>query len=70
MTGLALLDQQMVVSVSIDGTIRRWSLREKDIELAKKKAKALIEEQPGSHKGSMLTAEEEQELADLMGEED
>ncbi|KAI5841783.1 WD40-repeat-containing domain protein [Morchella snyderi] len=72
--------QDMVVSVSIDGTVRRWSLRHDDLLKAveEKKKKALEqgtgeqeEEEAGKKKGeSLLTAEEERELAELMEEDE
>lgn len=65
MTGLALLDST-VVSVGIDGTIRQWSLRpdelQKTVELAKKGP--VEEDKPNAD--TMLTEEEERELAELM----
>lgn len=50
-----------VVSVSIDGTIRKWSLDPKDLQ-----PKAELEEPSQESKEFMLTAEEEEELAELM----
>lgn len=67
MTGLALLDST-VVSVGIDGTIRQWSLRPDDLQKAVDLAKkAPIEEDKNDD--TMLTEEEERELAELMGDE-
>lgn len=67
-TGLCIVGRE-VVSVSIDGTIRRWGLREEDFRKAKEVAErggAVGEaEKP---KESMLTEEEERELAELMDE--
>ena len=73
-TGLVLVGND-VVSTSIDGTIRKWSLSRKDMlryqEDLKKEANGeasneiLIEA-----KGSMLTAEEEAELAELIDDDD
>jgi F0F1-type ATP synthase epsilon subunit len=67
-TGLLLIGS-LAVSVSIDATIRKWSLRPADLHKAKEEAeqKSKEEEQP---KESMLTEEEERELAELMGDDD
>ncbi|KAI9751478.1 MAG: hypothetical protein M4579_006050 [Chaenotheca gracillima] len=69
-TGLAILGRTLV-SVSIDCTIRQWSL--KPDELIKAKEAALEEQQNGAlkeqdkkDKPSLLTQEEEDELAELM----
>lgn len=55
------------ISVSIDGTLRTWGLKSEDIKKAKEDAEkeknGVKEEAP---KKSMLTAEEEAELAELM----
>lgn len=70
-TGLVCLKGSIVVSVGIDGTIRRWSLKAEDIGRARKEredeekgiekeAKALED------KGSLVTEDEEKELAELM----
>lgn len=73
--GLAIFgsNQDMVASVSIDGTIRKWSLRQADllkaIEAKKeenKEEKPIVEKK----KESLLTAEEERELAELMEDDD
>ncbi|KAI9894860.1 MAG: hypothetical protein M1814_000080 [Vezdaea aestivalis] len=67
--GLALLPGQKVVSVSIDGTIRQWSLSPKDLEAAKKEAaspRSDVEEKKEDK--TTLTAAEEEELAELMGD--
>lgn len=68
-TGLALVGST-VVSVGIDATIRQWSVRPADIQKAKEEAqnKKPHEEQPKQE--SMLTEEEERELAELMGEDE
>lgn len=77
-TGLAALRKapgQMgeVVSVSIDGTVRRWGLGKDEIQKAREDA---INEQQGEQKQengtkpSMLTEEEERELAELMEDEE
>ncbi|KAI9727022.1 MAG: hypothetical protein M1834_008548 [Cirrosporium novae-zelandiae] len=71
-TGLALLGQT-VVSVSIDGTVRAWSLKADDlakaIEEADKAKKGVLEEEEEKKPESMLTAEEEAELAALMDDD-
>lgn len=59
-----------VVSVGIDATIRQWSLKPDELQSAVEKAKKTTsdeEEKPNPE--SMLTEEEERELAELMGEE-
>ncbi|PYH99047.1 WD40 repeat-like protein [Aspergillus ellipticus CBS 707.79] len=69
-TGLVLLGST-VVSVGIDATIRQWSLKPSDLEIAIAKAKATTtedEEEPANPE-SMLTEEEERELAELMAED-
>ena len=71
-TGLVRVGRSSVVSVSIDGTIRQWSLDKAEMrrfkEEREKEASGLdawVEkpDQKGKHE---LTAEEEAELADLM----
>ncbi|KAJ5561826.1 hypothetical protein N7535_003711 [Penicillium sp. DV-2018c] len=68
--GLVLVGST-VVSVGIDATIRQWSLRpdelQKAVELAKKPAEDKKEEDKPAE--SMLTAEEEAELAELMADD-
>ncbi|GMF75211.1 unnamed protein product [Aspergillus oryzae] len=65
-TGLVLLGSTLV-SVSIDATIRRWSLRPEDLQVAVERAKnTSIDEEPEPNPGSMLTEEEERELAELL----
>lgn len=68
-TGLLLLGQT-VVSVSIDATIRKWSLKPEDLRKAIAEAdeakKGPVEEKKEPKKPSLMTAEEEQELAELM----
>jgi len=70
-TGLVLLEgEKKVVSVSIDGTIRTWGLGKPDLEKARKereeKLKGLEKEEKVKPKKSLLTEEEEAELAELM----
>lgn len=74
-TGLVAFEaQQKVVSVSIDGTIRTWSLQKADLEKAIKereeKLQGVVKEEQPKPKKSLMTAEEEAELADLMGSDD
>ncbi|KAH7370537.1 WD40-repeat-containing domain protein [Rhexocercosporidium sp. MPI-PUGE-AT-0058] len=73
-TGLLLLDQKRVASVSIDGTIRTWGLSKSDLEKAKIEAeerqKNKAKEEEVQPKAGLLTAEEEAELADLMDSDD
>lgn len=75
-TGLVpLYKERKVVSVSIDGTVRKWSLRREDMvkyqeERAKEEAGEQVAEGEKKASGSMLTAEEEAELAELMGSDE
>ena len=68
-TGLVLVGNS-VVSVSIDGTVRRWGLRKQDMveyqEALKREAEAENGDGDAKKGGDMLTAEEEAELAELM----
>jgi WD40 repeat protein len=70
-TSVLVLPGGKAVSVSIDGTVRQWSLKPQDLERAREEAKAGIEEEEVEEKKepekkSLLTAEEEAELAELM----
>lgn len=80
-TGLVVLESRReVVSISVDGTLRRWGLRGEDIAAAKRKAREEEERRErgeggdgeeqedgeGQNAGVGLTEEEERELADLM----
>ncbi|KAF2097875.1 WD repeat protein [Rhizodiscina lignyota] len=71
-TGLLLVGRT-VVTVSIDATIRKWSLKPDDLKKAREETKAQelgnaqVEEAIST---SMLTEEEERELAELMDEDD
>lgn len=71
-TGLVLMGTD-VVSVSIDGTIRRWGLRRQDIEQYQERSKreaSDAEADPGAKNGGgLLTEEEEAELAALMDDD-
>jgi WD40 repeat protein len=69
-TALLLLPDQMVVSVSIDGTVRRWSLKASDlakaIQEAEDERQGKEKEEVHERKEGLLTADEEAELAELM----
>ena len=74
-TGLARVGRSTVVSVSIDATVRRWSLDKAEMkkygEEREKAARGEGGEAAGEGKGKpKLTAEEEDELADLMDDSD
>lgn len=72
-TGLLLVGST-VVSVSIDATIRQWSLKLDDLQAAIAEAeeekagtkKGVEEEVEPANKASLLTEDEERELAGLM----
>jgi WD40 repeat protein len=68
-TGLVVVGQS-VVSVSIDGTLRQWGLRREAMEAYRaeidKEANGAGEENVQKGGRSVLTAEEEAELAELM----
>jgi hypothetical protein len=75
-TGLALLGQTLL-SVSIDCTIRQWSLKPKDLQAAiaaAEEAKKVggIKEEPLKPKKTtaLITEDEERELAELMEDSD
>lgn len=68
-TGIALTGQN-VVTVSIDATIRRWSLKAEDLGKAiseAEKAKDGLEEEETVVPKEVITDDEEKELAELMG---
>jgi hypothetical protein len=71
--GLAIVGARgdTVASVSIDGTIRQWSLKPEELRkaMAEKTTKEGEKEDEGEKK-SMLTEEEERELAELMDSDD
>lgn len=71
-TGLALLPGQRVVSVSIDATVRQWSLRPQNLAKAVKEAEdqrlGKGEQETLETSKTLMTAEEEAELAELMGD--
>lgn len=58
-----------LVSVSIDATIRQWSLKPDELQRAIEKAKNPTEDEAKPNPESMLTEEEERELAELMNDE-
>jgi WD40 repeat protein len=73
-TGLALMDDgRKVVSVSIDGTVRTWPLGRNELEKVRvekdERTKGLVQEAPVV-KTSLMTEEEEAELAELMDDDD
>lgn len=63
-----------VVSVSIDGTVRQWSLERGDmakfLEEREQEANDIVKEAGEDKKEGMLTAEEEAELAELMDDDE
>jgi WD40 repeat protein len=69
-TGLVLLSRQRLVSVSIDATIRQWSLKAQELAKAVKEAEdeqlGKIKEEKSGKKEGMMTEEEEAELAELL----
>ncbi|KAF1961275.1 WD40 repeat-like protein [Byssothecium circinans] len=71
-TGLVLLEGQKVVSVSIDGTVRCWGLKGRELAEAVKEAedekdgKVIENEDLKEEKEGLMTVEEEEELAALM----
>jgi hypothetical protein len=73
-TGLALLGH-VLVSVSIDCTIRQWSLKPNDLQAAiaaaeKAKEGGAKEEPPKPKTTTLITEDEERELAELMEDSD
>lgn len=74
-TGLVVLQgDKKVVSVSIDGTVRAWQLGKAELEKARKeqeeKLKGAGKEEKVQLTKSLLTAEEEAELAEMMDSDD
>ncbi|CAG8959969.1 hypothetical protein HYFRA_00012686 [Hymenoscyphus fraxineus] len=73
-TGLVLLNEKQVVSISIDGTVRCWDLQKAALETARKereeKQKGEVKEEKNVPKKGLMTEEEEAELADLMDSDD
>ena len=72
-TGLAMMSRT-VISVSIDATVRKWSLQLEDLKKAKEVAEdALIgvkNEEVVELKPAHITEEEERELEDLLNDSD
>ncbi|KAI1765837.1 WD40 repeat-like protein [Hypoxylon sp. FL1150] len=74
-TDLVVLDGGgRVVSVSIDGTVRTWPLDQAELDKVNKekedRAKGVEKETPTEQSKGLMTAEEEAELAALMGDDD
>lgn len=73
-TALVLLSKQRLISVSIDATVRRWSLKPHDLAQAIKEAEddrlGKEKEQKSVQKEGLMTAEEEAELAELLEDSD
>lgn len=74
-TGLIVMDGgKQVVSVSIDKTLRTWSLMKSDMERLQKEKEdrnnGVTKEDAPAAKKSLLTEEEERELAELMDDSD
>ena len=73
-TSLVLLKgERLVVSVSIDGTVRTWGITKAELDKVVKekdeKEKGVVKEKVKPIK-SLMTAEEEAELAELMGSDE
>ena len=72
-TGMVLLGQALV-TVSIDATIRRWSLESDDLENAVREVEeakiGVSHEDKQVPMKAMITEDEEKELAELMGSDD
>ena len=74
-TGIVILRGQLLVSVSLDGTIRTWSLKAADMVISQAKLDHVGDEQGRStdrHLGkkSLMTEDEERELEEMMGDSD
>jgi WD40 repeat protein len=73
-TALVLLSGQRLVSVSIDATVRQWSLKPQElakaIEEAEDERLGKEKEKEPEQKEGMMTAEEEAELAELLDDSD
>lgn len=67
-TGLVLVGST-VVSVSIDGTVRQWSLQPSELQKAVELAKKGPVDEEKQNTETALTEEEERELAELMGDD-
>lgn len=70
-TGLVVVQGEQVVSISIDGTVRTWGVSRAELAKAIKekeeRVKGVVEEEKVEVKKSVMTEEEEAELAELMG---
>jgi WD40 repeat protein len=70
-TGLVVVRGEQVASISIDGTVRTWGVSRSELAKAIKekeeRAKGTVKEEKVEVKKSVMTAEEEAELAELMG---
>jgi len=73
-TALVLLSKQRIVSVSIDATVRQWSLQAQDLATAVQEAEderlGEVKEQEPEKKEGLMTLEEEAELAELLEDSD
>ena len=74
-TGLVILGGQLLVSVSLDGTIRTWSLKAADTAVVPAKSDHVGDAQERGTNGqlgkrSLMTEDEERELEELMGDSD
>ncbi|KAG9235021.1 WD40-repeat-containing domain protein [Amylocarpus encephaloides] len=73
-TGLVLLSDKKVISISIDGTIRSWGLDRAALDKARiereEKSKGVVKEEKVVPKKSLMTEDEEAELAELMDSDD
>ncbi|KAF1835202.1 WD domain-containing protein [Decorospora gaudefroyi] len=69
-TALLLLPKQRIVSVSIDATVRQWSLKPHELARAVQEAEderlGIAKEKEPERKEAIMTAEEEAELAELL----
>jgi WD40 repeat protein len=69
-TGLVFLSGQRIVSVSIDATVRQWSVKPQELAKAVQEAEderaGKEKEKETEKKEGMMTAEEEAELAELL----
>lgn len=72
-TGLLLMGQRLI-SVSIDATVRQWSLKPQELAKAVEEAESerlgKDKEKEPEQQESLMTAEEEAELAELLGDSD
>ena len=73
-TGMVILQGQLLVSVSLDGTVRSWSLKASDLDTARTESENSNRDDAdlgrGSEKKSLMTADEERELEKLMEDSD